>query len=117
MEAVIKADPIEARMRKAQKEGKLPQRTLARAPRSRRSNQVDHHAARIRAPGRTPTACATTSSRWMTSSTTSSARRHQEESWQAQENGRRVYVVDGARTPFLKAQKEARPFHRVATSR
>jgi len=29
MLAVIKADPIEARMRKAQKEGKLPQRTLA----------------------------------------------------------------------------------------
>jgi acyl-CoA dehydrogenase len=29
MDAVIKADPIEARMRKAQKEGKLPQRTLA----------------------------------------------------------------------------------------
>jgi acyl-CoA dehydrogenase len=29
MEAVIKADPIEARMRKAQKEGKLAQRTLA----------------------------------------------------------------------------------------
>ena len=29
MEAVIKADPIEARMRKAGKEGKLPQRTLA----------------------------------------------------------------------------------------
>jgi hypothetical protein len=29
MLAVIEADPIEARMRKAQKEGKLPQRTLA----------------------------------------------------------------------------------------
>jgi acyl-CoA dehydrogenase len=29
MEAVIKADPIEAKMRKATKEGKLPQRTLA----------------------------------------------------------------------------------------
>ena len=29
MDAVIKADPIEARMRKAQKEGKLAQRTLA----------------------------------------------------------------------------------------
>jgi acyl-CoA dehydrogenase len=29
MEAVIKADPIEKRMRDAQKEGKLPQRTLA----------------------------------------------------------------------------------------
>ena len=29
MEAVIRADPIEARMRKSQKEGKLPQRTLA----------------------------------------------------------------------------------------
>jgi acyl-CoA dehydrogenase len=29
MDAVIKADPIEARMRKAQKEGKIPQRTLA----------------------------------------------------------------------------------------
>ena len=29
MEAVIKADPIEAKVRKAGKEGKLPQRTLA----------------------------------------------------------------------------------------
>jgi acyl-CoA dehydrogenase len=29
MEATIKADPIEARIRKAMKEGKLPQRTLA----------------------------------------------------------------------------------------
>ena len=28
----------------------------------------------------------------------------------AQENGRRVYVVDGARTPFLKAQKGLGPF-------
>jgi hypothetical protein len=29
MEAVIKADPIDAKLRKAGKEGKLPQRTLA----------------------------------------------------------------------------------------
>ena len=28
----------------------------------------------------------------------------------AQESSRRVYVVDGARTPFLKAQKGLGPF-------
>ena len=41
MEAVIKADPIEAKIRAAQKEGKLPQRTLAeRRDAARRSSGI-----------------------------------------------------------------------------
>ena len=113
MEAVIKADPIEAKMRKAQKEGKLPQRTLAerraaarRASGSSPQQEHDHlvytdrlrarrdQGGRLRARPRARTRIA-------------------EEPWQPdsqEEGGRRVYVVDGARTPFLKAQTGLGPF-------
>ena len=40
MQATIKADPIEARIRKAQKEGKLPQHTLAERRLAARDRQI-----------------------------------------------------------------------------
>ena len=105
MEAVIKADPIEAKLRAAQKEGRLPQRTLAgrrdaavkdgiitpaelehlaRTDRLRRAViMVDDFPNDLLAKfvrGERPMAA------------------------------RRVYVVDGARTPFLKAKKGLGPF-------
>ena len=57
MEATIKADPIEARVRTAVKEGKLPQRQLAERRRGRRG-PGDHHAGRSRTTSTTPIACA-----------------------------------------------------------
>ena len=59
MEAVIKADPIEAKMREAQKEGKLPQRTLAER-RARGAAARASSRRRSTTTSSTPTACGAT---------------------------------------------------------
>jgi hypothetical protein len=112
MEAVIKSDPFEARMRKAQKEGKLPQRTLVERRLAALNQKIltqeeyDHlvytdRLRRGRDQGGRPS-----STTWPASTreTNNGKRKSRKKA------GRRVHVVDGARTPFLKAQKGLGPF-------
>ncbi len=68
MEAVIKADPIEAKIRAAQKEGRLPQRTARGAPR-RRGEERHHHARPSSSSSCAPTGSSARSS-WSTTSRT-----------------------------------------------